>query len=511
LTVFCFALAELPLVPLVVAQSQEPRAPSLNLLDAVRATLVSDPVIKLEEKNVKLSRGGLQQASGQFDTTLRAGLEQSHDTQPLVLPGTPDAFARFSQDQTIYRVSADKQLRSGIVLSPGVDFNRFEDNSGQETLNRGSVNFQILVPLARGLGVKVTGAAERAARFNWEASKLNLRHTLSLRVYNTTVAYWNYVTASQRLKIIQEAEKRAEKLVDQIQALVKADEQARSDLDQLIANLANSTALRLSGEQALTEAQNRLGISIGSALPEISKLPLPSDTLPEYRPDLLPENLDVQKLCAAALIRRQDIAAAAKTQDASAALLAAAKNGLKPRVDLTLRGGYGGAEGGTRTAQFFTPFGQNIEGANGFAGLSFEFPPANNAARGILTQQEALYEAAVIRTEELKRSIQADVYVGLERLRSGAQQLGKSREATELYGKAVVNEKIKLSLSTATIIDVLTLEDRLTAASLNYVSAQNDYATAVAGLRFLTGTLLEGENDSRSITMKELTTVPNLQ
>ncbi|MDB6036610.1 MAG: outer rane efflux protein [Verrucomicrobiales bacterium] len=495
----------------VRAQTNANIASQFNLLDAVRATLTSDPVIKLEEKNVKLSRGILQQASGQFDTTLRAAVERSRDYQAFLAPGTPNVFTRFRQDDTAYRVSADKQLRSGILLSPGIEFDRLADNTGQDTLNRGSLNFLIQVPLARGLGAKATAAAERAARLDWEASNLNLRHTLSLRVFNTTVAYWNYVAASQRLKIIGDSEKRAERLVAQVQALVKADEQPEAELDQLIANFANTTASRLSAEQALMEARNQLGISIGTPFAEIFKIALPSDRLPEYKADLLPPETDVQKLCSLALTHRQDIAAAAKSQQSAAALVTAAKNGLKPRVDLTLKGGYAGAEGGSRSSQFFTPFGENIQGANGFAGLSFEFPPANNSARGIYAQREAIYESSVIRTQELTRSTQADVYVGLERLRSGAQQLGKSLQATQLYDKAVVNEKVKLSLSTATIIDVLTLEDRLTAASLNYISAQNDYSTAVVRLRFLTGTILTETNNVQSLNLESLTTIPKFE
>ena len=493
------------------AQTNTMPPPRLNLLAAIRTTLASDPVVKLEEQSVKALGGNLQAASGQFDTTLKASLEENIDNRAIVLPGTPNAFSRLRQDQTTYRVSADKQLRSGILLSPGMEFTRFGDNTGQETLNRGSVNFLIQVPLARGFGRKATGAAERAARLDWEASKLNLRHTLSQRVLNTTIAYWNYAAAAERLRIVQEAENRARRLVEQIQALVKADEQSPSELDKLSANLANSTALRLSGEQALLEARNQLGIAMGIPFASIPQIPLPADLLPEFKPELLPQDIDVQKLSASALIHRKDIAAATKSQEAAAALLAGAKNGLKPGVDLTLKAGYAGAEGGVKTAQFFTPFGENIQGANGFAALSFDFPPANNTARGIYRQREAVYESSIIRAAELARSVQADVYVGLERLRTGAQQLNQSKLATDLYDKAVVNEKTKLSLSTATIIDVLSLEDRLTAASLNYVSAQRDYAGAIVDLRFLTGTLLQGEKDAESLSLEGLTTIPKVE
>jgi outer membrane protein TolC len=66
-------------------------------------------------------------------------------------------------------------------------------------------------------------------------------------------------------------------------------------------------------------------------------------------------------------------------------------------------------------------------------------------------------------------------------------------------------------LSTATIIDVLSLEDRLTAASLNYISAQNDYSIAVVSLRFLTGTIFTETNDVQSLSLESLTTIPGFE
>ena len=93
-------------------------------------------------------------------------------------------------------------------------------------------------------------------------------------------------------------------------------------------------------------------------------------------------------------------------------------------------------------------------------------------------------------------------------MRSRARELAKSEEAVGLYQTAVDNEKEKSRLGAATLLDVITTEDRLTSALLKKVSEQYSYASAVARLRYETGTLAFAEGWKGSITMEQLTTVP---
>jgi outer membrane protein TolC len=145
---------------------------------------------------------------------------------------------------------------------------------------------------------------------------------------------------------------------------------------------------------------------------------------------------------------------------------------------------------------------------NALGVLSFDFPPANNVARGQLLQTESASRQAAIRADELARQIRAGILVSMDRLRNGSLQLKKAEEANRLYQTSVVNEKTKLSLGMATVLDVLQLEDRLTAASLGYLGARTSYAIALAQLRFDTGTLVATEAERGTIDLRSLTTVP---
>ncbi len=482
----------------------------LGLLEAVRITLTNDPVISIQNREIAASRGRLLTSQGQFDSTFAASISRNLENRPVLLDTTPNAFTRLRVDETDYRVSVNKLLHSGVLVSPGVEMRQTDDNFSQsDALDQASVNLLVQIPLLRGFGEKTVGAAERAARLDLEAARLTLQHTLSQRILNTTVAYWGYVAAAQRLEVIRETEGRAQRLVSQVQALIQADEMPKTELDKLSANLANATAFRLSSEQAIIEARQQLGTAMGIPFEQMKQIPPPQNDLPQTSnaPPVL-DNAPPEGWIGPALQNRADLSAAEKSRQVEETLLVAARNGLLPRVDVTLKGGYGGADTGSEFRHYFTGFSDHIEGFNGFAMLSFEFPPANRAARGLVVQREAALEQSQIRADELARQIRSEVFVAWNRLRIVLQELQKSEESKRLYETALANEKTKLNLGMATILDALTLEDRLTSAALNYLDARYRYATAIANLRFQTGTFFSGTNGLQRISLPSLITMP---
>jgi hypothetical protein len=74
----------------------------------------------------------------------------------------------------------------------------------------------------------------------------------------------------------------------------------------------------------------------------------------------------------------------------------------------------------------------------------------------------------------------------------------------------VANERDKLLLGTATILDVITLADRLNSAQLNEIAAQARYAIALARVRFETGRLIRpGPTLDSPLGLEDLTSLPD--
>ena len=92
--------------------------------------------------------------------------------------------------------------------------------------------------------------------------------------------------------------------------------------------------------------------------------------------------------------------------------------------------------------------------------------------------------------------------------RVSARRLARVSRSVGFFERAVENEVKKLRAGTSTLVDVITQRDRLTAIRRQRVSARLALALALAELRFQTGTLLEAGAVGRSITTRQLTSLP---
>lgn len=495
------------------AGGQESGVTGLSLLDAVSMTLVGQPAILLQKQQVELGKGVLQSTHGQFDATLGANAFREYANAPLTeqqrrITGRSTA----ETDSTNMSVSLDKQFRSGIIVSPNLLLSRIEDLSlGAGTLNQASLNFTVVIPLLKGRGKEATAANEMAAEANLEAGILDLSQTISTSVFNTAVAYWSYVEAGQRLDILRDTESRADRLVEDVKKLIEADERPASDIDHLNANLADKTAARVQAEQTLYEARQGLGLAMGLPFDKITCLPRAADPSVEAPiEELPPKTLSLSVLMETAHRHRADLLASNKREESAKILQVAARNNVLPQLDLNLNVGYKGLDQGSDPTEFYTSLPGESGGINASVNLSYRFPIGNNAARGLLKQQESLYRQTLIRTSDLERTILSNIGVVMEALRNSITELRKVRESVAHYRKAVENENIKLRLGMSTILEVVTLEDRLSDALLAETANRRSYADAVVGLRFQTGTLLTVEGDNYSVGMEQLTHIPSL-
>ena len=91
----------------------------------------------------------------------------------------------------------------------------------------------------------------------------------------------------------------------------------------------------------------------------------------------------------------------------------------------------------------------------------------------------------------------------------GNLALGLGREDLERAGvavgdRAVEGERSKLRLNSATLLDVVNLENLLQQARVTHVNTLAAHAVAIAALRFQAGQLLAGEGDTQLLTLDRL-------
>jgi outer membrane protein len=489
----------------------------LTLLEALHSTLEKDPNVQLQQEQIAFNQGALRIASGQFDTLLTAGTQQERTVTPLsdsqkvsaLLAGIP--AANLFSNTASFSAGAQKEFRNGITIGPMVQVNRLSDNlQNRLGLDQASWSFQIQAPLLRGFGRSVVAAQESSDKITVQASVLDLNQSVAQELVAAAGNYWATVAAARDFEIARNSEERGSKYARDVQTLIDADRVPRGEINQLTANVANRTASRIAANRSLLAAQQTLGLAIGLTATELAIFPKPTDPLPDWPSDKIPALTArlTHDFIARALTRRSDLMAAAQRVRAAAVLIPAAKNQLRPQLNLSVNAGYSGLLEGTNYFRIFGSAFTNIGGPSASASLQFAFPVRNDSAFGAIGETNASYRQAVINQDNVARNIASNVVSSMVAFVDSIAELQKAKEAVRSFQLALNGEQEKFRMGLNSLVDVLTTEDRLIAALSTENSAHLDYANAIASLRFWTGTVVEPNATTHKLDAKTFSTPP---
>ncbi|HET7584232.1 MAG TPA: TolC family protein [Gemmatimonadaceae bacterium] len=475
------------------ARSTAQTAPSphpLTLQDAIAIALARNPTLQIGRRQVDVGRGAVLAAQGEFDPQVETSISRDRSEDPQL--GATGVTSALTNSLT-YKLGLTKEFRSGLTVTPEVGLSQVATvtPAGPST-NSASVGLTLLVPLLENWRGAVVSATEDAASREYDATISDLHQTAASSVLNAAVAYWGYLAADRRLDVFRSSESRAQQLVDETERLVAADERPAGDMKQLRANLAAKRAARIAAEQSLIEARQQVGLALGLDPDAIATLSLPATPFPTL-PDSEVASSDTTSIAlriAAAVQSRADVAAAREREDEARVLRDAARNSLKPGLDLAISVGYQGLELGRGVDQLFSPLYRNVSGLNLSVQLRYDYPLNNRRALGQELQNASAYAQQRITREDLVRRISTDVLVTTQALQHSKAGLLASRQAVTLSEQSVENEKQKFRLGMSTLFDVILAEDGLTNARLSEITSEQSYAAAIARLRFATGTLV---------------------
>jgi outer membrane protein TolC len=271
--------------------------------------------------------------------------------------------------------------------------------------------------------------------------------------------------------------------------LVSADRLPANDLNQARANVSSRIESREAAEQSMLQARQQLVLVMGLDAERIMELPAPAQDIPAIAApvdaSLLSSYIEMAKT------RRADVLAARLRVESNRILQGAASNQLKPQLDIAGAAGYTGLRDGTGFVNYPQSVFTAPRGVNFNIGLVYNQSPANNAAAGRLKSAIATSSQSEIVLSEAARVAASSVVVAFQGVRSSILQLQQAREAVKFYQDALDGEREKYRLRLNSLVDVLTVEDRLTSAVINEVSARLAYATALVQVRQATGTIVD--------------------
>ncbi len=489
---------------------------TLSLVEAVETALSHHPQIKIFRFRENFAHGVVLSVGSQFDPVVVTNIGKTVD-------GLPERVREFQRSRGLsdgytntfsYAAGVQHQLRNSMSLSAGMGVDSVNQTAdGLEALNNGRVNFSITQPLLKNRGRLIVTADEAAAEKEMQASRYEVRHTISGIVRDVVIAYWTYRASRDSLAIVTNSENRARQLLKETSELIARGELPAAELYQLQANAAQKTATRIQAQQDLALAGQSLVLALGLSPSELTVVPLPTDPFPEtMAPDSLPPISDLPRWLAVGVENRDDYLAAGQREQAALRQMLAAKNRLWNRLDLRIDMGYDNVNPGNDPDRNITALNPNGSGFDMGAYLVLDWPLRNAAARGEYQRQTAQHRIAELTMVELARAIEAAITITLNALRNDLAGLAQTQEAIALFERTLTNEKQKLHLGEATILDLINYEDRLTGVQLQALSTRLRYHIEVIQLRFQTGMLITPETDDvLGVDYQTLVQIPRIR
>ena len=479
--------APLPDLPPPTAPHGEPdaspavpaRLERLSLEEAVVLALRQNRGLRVQQLEPQIAGTFeiIEQAA--FDPVLFARYDVTRDYYRETIPRLEHIFRELGED--VFEVGASRQLPTGTRVGATAATWR-EDDTPDVGQNVSRLGVSVTQALLRGRDLGANLANVEKARIDLLASEFELRGYAEFLVAEVESTYWDAVLGQAEVAILEDSLEWAQRQLQETDQLIGAGLLPRTE--RLAAEA--EVALR---EQALIDAANRhdtAQLRLGRLL---DSLPAddPSATELVTPPEMAVVPLEApQEHTTLALVLRPDLNEARARVRQSRLEVVQTRNGLLPQLDLFV------TLGKTGYADSFDRSAGNLgrEGYDVFAGLHYEFPPANRAARARHEGAELLRDRAVRAVENLEQLVELDVRTAHLEVRRARRQIDASATTLRLQQETLDAEQAKFRAGESTSILVAQAQRDLLGSQLDEIRAVVALRKALVELYRVEGSLL---------------------
>ena len=465
---------------------QPPPLPAEGLLDlslegAVFSALARNKALQVEQFKPVIAGTFIETEQAVFDPVLFAsGNYESYRDRSL--DNISARFFSIDGSRTDVRGGATQRFATGTEVTLDLNLSSREDDNSEYS-DEARLGLNLTQALLRDFGVAVNLVGIRQAETESLASAYNLRGFTEALVAAVENGYWDYALAVRQVEIFQESVDLARRQLDNIRTRIEVGQ--LSETEESVANA--ELALR---EQQLINART----AREKARLELLRLLNPVSGEGWDRQITLSDTALVPEVELGSALEHEALALKLRPELNEARLEARSgeletvqtANGLLPRLDLFI------ILGKTGYSQSFANSFSDLDGP-GYdftAGLDFELPLHNRAAKALDTRAQARYQQALQSIENLKQLISLDVRNALLEIERSLQQIVASASRRVLQEEVVRAETVRFQVGTATALDVARVQRDLLESRINEVEAIVNYRKALTDLYLLDGTLL---------------------
>ena len=456
-------------------------AAQLSLEDAVRISLQQNLGVVIQRYTRTQARLRLFQNLGLYDLLANA--------TAFVTDARSAPINQVQGTQRNVR-SADFSFRQRIPIggdvSVGINGARTESNSAfQSALTYSpSLTFSYDQPLLRDFGRLVNERDILIAQTNSRISRQEFERQVTNTLQQVVDAYWTLVGARQQLVVAQESLGLARELHERNRVQVEVGTLAPLELVQSEAAIATREEDIIRATSNIGDAEDQLRRLLSIPPGPLWETPITPTTAPETERI----TVNVEQAIATAYAERPELHTQ-ELQLAQAQLDAEiARNQLKPsltlHVDYNLNGGDPGLSGALDQIV-------NLGFRDWTARLIFGYPIQNRAARAQSAFANLDVERLQTALEDEKSLISTEVRRAARAVETAAKTIDAARISRQFQEKNLDAEKKRYENGMSTSFQITQIQEDVTQARSNEVTATINYRTALAEYYRATGRLLE--------------------
>jgi outer membrane protein TolC len=504
----------------------------ITLQQAVELGLEYNLSLQVVRNDPAISRQIVRQAQGLFDPQVLGAFNQDHVETPVA--SSLQSFFGTTGDRTVddgkrYTGGLTGILPWGASYSSGYTFRELNSTSGINSLKpqySSDWTSAITVPLLRNLYWSGPDLLVRQSAVNQHISDATFQSLLSSGVFAVESAYWALSATRALERATSSAVDTAKDLLEQTKVQYQVGTVSKVLVTQAEANVAQRQSQHIIALNAAKSAQDALlTVILAPGINDYS-----TTTVRTEEPMFVPYQVDPEQAVSKARTNRSELLASQLEVEQAEIQQSYNWNQTLPSLNVGASYAMDGLAGtqkvpaGTPVGFRFDPtsptglpalpniqpdfgFGRTPAAANssffdghgfhswGF-GATFSYPIGNETADARYVQSKIELRRSKTVMKRTEQSLVLEVRSAVRALESSIDLVESAHRARVASEETLHAEQEKLRLGDSTPHNVQQFQDDLLQAEVNEISALQQYRTAISGLEFAQGTLLESRGIS---------------
>ncbi|HZF10560.1 MAG TPA: TolC family protein [Thermoanaerobaculia bacterium] len=458
----------------------------LSLEQAITLALSQNLGIVVQRFNRQQAALGVYQALGIYDLLATGTLTDTSNQQ-----APTSSIVATTQKRIALNLGVAQLLPTGGDFQIAFNNSRLTTNLPAEfqSLNPeydSLLNLVYTQPLLKNFGRLQTERQILIARRNSEISRQEFEHQATLILQQVENAYWNLVEARAQLGVAQESLGLAKELHERNKVQVQVGTMAPLELVQSEAQIATQEEAIITAHAAVENAAD--------ALRQLVNLPTANLWDKDIKPvtDAQTEHIAVNlpEAVKTALERRPELHSQQLQVDIARVNALFFHGQKKPQLDLAVQYGWNAA-GKDVNAALNQISGTDFPGWQ--AQLKLTVPIQNRAARAQSVIADIDVAKSQVQLDALTTQIYTEVRTASRGVDTAAKQIDASRASRQFQDKNLDAEKKKYENGMSTSFEITRIQNDLTQARSNEVTAIVQYRRALTEYYRATGRLLQQE------------------